>query len=59
MQFYFSPFLFGIAFLAPLCAQVLDQFDAFTWTTSLVAGGLIGVCFGAMAQIRGSWIWFK
>ena len=56
--FYFGPLLFGIGFLAPLSAQLID---ALSWTPPLglspvIAGLIIGGCLGLMAQLRGRWI---
>ncbi|NOT39605.1 MAG: hypothetical protein HOP13_03855 [Alphaproteobacteria bacterium] len=56
--FYFGPLLFGIGFIAPLTAQVLERLG---WqlpfgVTPLVAGLILGAIWGGAAQIRGRWI---
>ncbi|MEM9571942.1 MAG: hypothetical protein AAF996_10765 [Pseudomonadota bacterium] len=56
--FYFGPLLFGIGFLAPLTAQIIQALD---WTppfglTPLITGLAFGAAYGLIAQIRGRWI---
>jgi len=56
--FYFGPLLFGIGFITPLTAQIIEQM---AWTPpfglsvlvfSLITGGALGL----LAQIRGRWV---
>lgn len=54
----FQPFLFGIGFLAPLTAQVIDRAG---WTppfglSSLLCGLIVGAGLGALANVRGRWL---
>lgn len=56
--FYFGPLLFGIGFIAPLTAQVIEQAG---WqlpfgATPLAAGLIVGAVLGGVAQVRGRWI---
>ncbi|MEM9738894.1 MAG: hypothetical protein AAF829_03430 [Pseudomonadota bacterium] len=56
--FHFGPLLFGIGFIAPLFAQIMDAMD---WAApfglnSLVFGLIVGGAYGLVAQIRGRWI---
>jgi hypothetical protein len=56
--FYLGPLLFGIGFLAPLSAQIIQ---AMGWTppfglTPLMTGLIVGSTYGLLAQIRGRWI---
>lgn len=56
--FFFGPLLFGIGFLTPLSAQIIQSIG---WTppfglSPLIAGLLIGGGLGLIAQIRGRWI---
>ena len=56
--FYLGPLLFGLGFLAPLTAQIIE---AMAWTppfglSSLMTGLIVGGTLGLMAQIRGTWI---
>ncbi|NQY15415.1 MAG: hypothetical protein HRT81_16395 [Henriciella sp.] len=56
--FYFGPLLFGIGFLAPLSAQIIQ---AMGWTppfglTPLMTGLILGGAYGLLAQIRGRWV---
>jgi len=56
--FYFGPLLFGIGFLAPLSAQIIQAMD---WTppfglTPLMTGLILGGAYGLLAQIRGRWV---
>lgn len=54
----FSPFIFGIGFLAPLIAQSMTLFGySIEGIHNLVPGLLIGGLWGLMAQYRGSWVW--
>ncbi len=56
--FHFLPLIFGIAFLGPLLAQVIQ---AAGWVPPLGVSPLIlGICLGSLlglaAQVRGRWI---
>ena len=56
--FYFGPLLFGLGFIAPLCAQFITYMS---WSppfglTPLLTGLIIGGVMGLIAQLRGSWI---
>ncbi|MFM9865474.1 MAG: hypothetical protein ACKVRO_17925 [Micropepsaceae bacterium] len=56
--FYFGPLLFGIGFIAPLTAQILERAG---WhlpfgATPLIAGLILGAVWGGYAQIRGRWL---
>jgi len=56
--FYFGPLIFGIGFVAPLSAEIID---AMSWTlpvglSPLMAGLIIGGALGLLAQFRGRWI---
>ncbi|MEO0439494.1 MAG: hypothetical protein AAF067_01335 [Pseudomonadota bacterium] len=57
--FEFAPLLWGLGFLAPLTAQILEVMD---WTapwglSPLGFGFIIGGIWGLYAQIRGTWLW--
>jgi hypothetical protein len=56
--FYFGPLLFGIGFIAPLTAQVIEHAGwQVPFGASPIVGGLIlGIVLGGVAQIRGRWI---
>lgn len=56
---YFSPLLFGVAFLGPLIAQSLIAANLATGTPALITGLVLGGGLGLMAQLRGSWLWVK
>ena len=56
--FFFGPFFFGIAFLAPLIAQVMLKLE---WQapfalSPLQLGLIIGAILGLIATYRGKWI---
>jgi hypothetical protein len=56
--FFFGPFFFGIAFLAPLVAQVMCELE---WSapfalSPLQFGLIIGTVLGLIATYRGKWI---
>ncbi|MEL6874359.1 MAG: hypothetical protein AAGM33_02685 [Pseudomonadota bacterium] len=57
--FEFAPLLWGLGFLAPLTAQILEAMDwAAPWGLSpLGFGFIIGGIWGIYAQIRGTWLW--
>lgn len=60
VSFFFSPFVFGIGFLAPLIAQIIDLWGVPTGdVNSLIVGLILGGVLGLMAQLRGSWLWIK
>lgn len=55
---HFMPLIFGIGFLGPLIAQIIQMLG---WPTllglsSLTLGLVIGTAWGAFAQFRGRWI---
>lgn len=54
----FMPLIFGVGFLAPLIAQVIERAAwALPFGASPLAAGLvIGGLWGAQAQFRGRWI---
>jgi uncharacterized membrane protein len=56
--FFFGPFFFGIAFLAPLVAQVMRELElnAPFALSPLVFGLIIGTVLGLIATYRGKWI---
>ncbi len=54
----YMPLIFGVGFLAPLIAQVIERA---AWAqpfgaSPLAAGLVIGGLWGAQAQFRGRWI---
>ena len=57
--YLFSPLAFGIGFLAPLSAQVLNALNGSTDINNVYIGLAIGLSLGLMAQVRGSWVWVK
>ncbi|MFT7305841.1 MAG: hypothetical protein ACI9P7_001105 [Candidatus Azotimanducaceae bacterium] len=63
ITWYFSPLLFGIAFVGPLIAQVLlrvtPDVAAALPVSNLVLGLSIGLVLGGIAQTRRSWIWVR
>ncbi|MFN3237706.1 MAG: hypothetical protein ACE37D_11695 [Pseudomonadales bacterium] len=59
ISWFFSPLLFGLAFIAPLSAQILDAMAVTLPVANIWVGLAIGLGLGLMAQIRGSWIWIK
>ena len=55
--FHFGPLLFGVGFIAPLTAQILERLE---WhlpfgLTPLIAGLILGAAWGTYAQIKGRW----
>ena len=56
--FIFGPFFFGIAFLAPLVAQVMLKLElqAPFALSPLLFGLIIGAILGLVATYRGKWI---
>ncbi len=60
---FFSPLLFGIAFVGPLIAQVLLRIEPEMANAlpvpNLVLGLTLGLVLGLVAQFRGSWIWIR
>ena len=55
----FSPIVFGIGFVAPLVAQILNRLDVTMGIENLYVGLIVGLLLGLMAQLRGSWVWVK
>ena len=55
--FFFGPLLFGLGFIAPLTAQVLERLEAPLpfGLTPLIAGLILGAAWGTYAQIKGRW----
>lgn len=56
--FAIMPFLFGIGFIAPLIAQIME---AWGWSAPfdmrpIVFGLMIGAAWGLYATIRGRWL---
>ena len=56
--FAVMPLLFGIGFLAPLVAQVLDRtgLSATGWPPSILIGLLVGGVWGSYATWKGRWL---
>ncbi len=56
--FFFGPLFFGLAFLAPLVAQVMVRLDlnAPFALSPLQFGLIIGAVLGLIATYRGKWI---
>ncbi|MGB1189723.1 MAG: hypothetical protein ACPHAN_12000 [Pseudomonadales bacterium] len=60
IKFLFSPFIFGLAFMGPLIAELIVLADlGLSSGTPLIVGLIIGGGLGLIAQARGSWIWVK
>ena len=59
ITWFFSPLVFGLAFIAPLSAQILDRVDITLPIANIWVGLMIGLGLGLMAQTRGSWLWIK
>ena len=59
ITWFFSPLVFGLAFIAPLSAQILDAASITLPVANIWLGLGIGLGLGLMAQFRGSWIWIK
>ncbi len=59
ITWFFSPLLFGLAFMAPLLAQILDRMDVTLPIANIWIGLALGLGLGLMAQFRGSWLWIK
>jgi ABC-type dipeptide/oligopeptide/nickel transport system permease component len=56
--FRVMPLLFGLGFLAPLLAQIIERFG---WTlpnglSPLVLGLMVGGLWGSFATLKGRWI---
>ena len=56
--FYFGPLIFGVGFVAPLTAQVIELsgWQLPSGLTAIAVGLIVGVVWGGVAQIRGRWI---
>lgn len=59
IKWYFSPLVFGVAFIAPLTAQILVAQGIETPVAPIAIGLVVGGGLGVMAQLRGSWLWIK
>lgn len=59
IMWFFSPLVFGLAFMAPLSAQILDTLAVTLPVANIWVGLVIGLALGLMAQFRGSWLWIK
>ena len=59
IKWFFSPLVFGLAFMAPLIAQILDRTGIEFAIANIWVGLIAGLALGLMAQIRGSWLWIK
>ena len=59
IKWFFSPLVFGLAFIAPLAAQILDHAGAEFALANIWIGLAIGLGLGLMAQLRGSWLWIR
>ena len=56
----FMPITWAIGFLLPLFAQSILAMNLTESTAAAyLAGALLAVPWGVMAQLRGSWIWVK
>ena len=55
-----SPMAFAIGFLWPLATQTLLALEVMTvgWQ-ALLLGAVIALPLGAIAQVRGSWLWIR
>lgn len=56
--FHWMPFLFGIGFIAPLIAQIMQRWDiaAPLGISPIMFGMLIGAPWGLITVIRGRWL---
>jgi ABC-type dipeptide/oligopeptide/nickel transport system permease component len=56
--FFIGPLLFGLAFLAPLTAQVIERmaWSAPMGLTPLQFGLILGGALGVLATWRGRWV---
>lgn len=59
ISWFFSPLVFGLAFLAPLIAQILERTGVALPVPAIVIGLIAGLGLGLMAQFRGSWLWIR
>ncbi len=57
--FFFSPIIFGLGFVAPLVAQILNRLDVTMGIENVYVGLIVGLSLGLMTQFRGSWVWVK
>ena len=56
----FAPLTFGLAFLAPLFAQILDDLAvSLPIASNLTLAFVVAGIWGLVAQLRGSWVWLK
>ena len=56
----FMPITWAVGFLLPFFAQAILALDLTqSMATAYLAGAVIAVPWGAMAQFRGSWVWVK
>jgi hypothetical protein len=56
--FQFMPLIFGVGFLAPLIAQIMDKLHLHGpfGASSLVVGLVIGLLWGGFAVWKGRWL---
>ena len=56
--YQWGPLLFGIGFVAPLCAQILEaaSIDAPLGLSPVAFGLAVGIVSGTVAKFRGSWV---
>ncbi len=60
LTYLFSPFVFGLGFLAPLIAQLLATANfSINGVDNIYVGLILGCLMGLIAQNRGSWVWVK
>ena len=60
IKIFFSPIVFALCFLWPLATQVMTAASVLPggWQ-AILAGAVLAIPFGLMAQLRGSWLWIK
>jgi hypothetical protein len=56
--FYIMPFLFGIGFIAPITAEIMNRtgFDAPLGLSPIGFGLIFGGLWGLYATLRGRWL---
>ena len=60
IKILFMPITWAVGFLLPLFAQSILALDLTeSLAAAYLAGALVAVPWGVMAQLRGSWIWVK